>query len=441
MTETPVRKLILSLATPTIISMLITSFYSMTDTIFVSHIGTTASAAVGIVFSLMSIIQAIGITFGQGSANVVARLMGAKENRRANEVFSTAFFTSIAFALCLSFFGLTHMTGLVRFLGATPTIEPLAIAYGSTILIGAPWMTVCYTMNNNLRSEGKATLGMIGMSSGAILNVILDPIFIFALDLGIKGAALATIISQFISFSILLSHFIYHRSNLNLSLRNFRFSLSLYKDVFKVGLPSLIRNLMGTVSAICLNVFAGPFGDAAIAAMSITTRIMQFLNSALIGFGQGFQPVAGFSWGAKRYDRLQEAFAFCVKVGVISFAIIGFFCFLAANGIVRVFLSDPKVIEIGTVAIRLQCVLMPIMAFNTLSGMLFQSTNHGAKSSVLALARQGVFFVPLIATLPKFVGILGVQLSQPLADILTFVLSVGLVVPFMRDLADLKPSL
>ncbi|WP_041384613.1 MATE family efflux transporter [Sphaerochaeta pleomorpha] len=441
MIDTPVKDLILTLAVPTIISMLITSFYSMTDTIFVSHIGTTASAAVGIVFSLMSIIQAIGITFGQGSANVVARLLGAKENKRADEVFSTAFFTSIGVALCLSFFGLTHMTGLVRFLGSTSTIEPLAIAYGSTILIGAPWMTVCYTMNNNLRSEGKATLGMIGMSSGAIINVILDPVFIFGLDLGIRGAALATIISQLISFGILLSHFLYHRSNLHLSIRNFRFSWKVYKDIFKVGLPSLIRNLMGTVSVICLNVFAGPFGDAAIAAMSITNRIMQFLNSALIGFGQGFQPVSGFSWGAKRYDRLKKAFVFCVKVGVSSFAIIGFLCFLGANSIIRVFISDPKVLEIGTVAIRFQCILMPFMAFNTLSGMLFQSTNHGAKSSVLALARQGIFFVPLIATLPKFVGILGIQISQPIADLLSVVLSLALVFPFMKELSEPDSSL
>jgi putative MATE family efflux protein len=440
MMDTPVKKLVLSLATPTIVSMMITSFYSMTDTIFVSHLGTTASAAVGVVFSLMSIIQAIGITFGQGSANVVARLLGSKENQRADEVFSTAFFTSVFFALCLSFFGLSNMPSLVRFLGSTPTIEPLAIAYGSTILIGAPWMTVCYTMNNNLRSEGRAVLGMIGMSSGAILNIILDPVFIFVLGMGIRGAALATIVSQFVSFTILLSHFTRHRSNLHLSIRNFRFSLSLYRDVFKVGLPSLIRNLMSTVSVLCLNVFAAPFGDAAIAAMSITTRIMQFLNSALIGFGQGFQPVAGFSWGAKRYDRLFEAYRFCIRLGVVSFTVIGFLCFLGANGIIRVFLSDPKVIEIGTVAIRLQSLLMPLMAFNTLSGMLFQSTNHGMRSSALAFARQGVFFVPLIAILPNTIGILGVQLAQPIADILTFGLSLFLVVPFLQKLKELESS-
>jgi putative MATE family efflux protein len=278
------------------------------------------------------------------------------------------------------------------------------------------------------------------MSSGAILNIILDPIFIFVLGMGIRGAALATIVSQFVSFSILLSHFIWHRSNLHLSPRNFRFSLSLYRDVFKVGLPSLIRNLMNTVSVLCLNVFAAPFGDAAIAAMSITTRIMQFLNSALIGFGQGFQPVAGFSWGAKRYDRLLQAYRFCIRVGVVSFTVIGFLCFLGANGIIRVFLSDPKVIEIGTVAIRFQSLLMPLMAFSTLSGMLFQSTSHGLKSSILAFARQGVFFVPLIAILPNTIGILGVQLAQPIADILTFGLSLLLVVPFLHKLKDLGSS-
>ncbi|WP_320130504.1 MATE family efflux transporter [uncultured Sphaerochaeta sp.] len=441
MIDTPVRKLILSLATPTIVSMLITSFYSLTDTIFVSHTGTTASAAVGIVFSLMSFIQAIGIMFGQGSANVVSRLLGAKDNQKADQVFSTAFFTAVFLALCLSIAGLTHMHGLVRFLGATPTIEPFAIAYGSMILIGAPWMTVCYTMNNNLRSEGKAILGMIGMSSGAIINVVLDPLLIFGFGMGIRGAALATLISQFLSFCILLSHFIKGRSNLHLSLGNIRFSWKLYRDIFTVGLPSLIRNLLLSVSAICLNVFAGPFGDAAISAMTITTRIIQFLNSALIGFGQGFQPVAGFSWGAKRYDRLKESFVFCIQVGVFSFVGIGFLCYLGAPMLVRCFLSDPTVLAIGTVAIRFQCVLMPIMAFNTLSGMLFQCTNHGAKSSILAFCRQGIFFIPLIATLPKVYGILGIQVSQPLADILTFGVSLALVIPFLKQLSKLESSL
>jgi putative MATE family efflux protein len=436
MIDTPVRKLVLTLSTPTVISMLVTSFYSMTDTIFVSHLGTTASAAVGVVFSLMGIIQAIGITFGQGSGNVVARLLGAQDNRQADRVFSTAFFSSLGLAFCLTVFGLSDLMGLVRFLGSTQTIEPLAASYASIILVGAPWMTVCYTMNNNLRSEGKAFLAMIGMGSGAIINVLLDPLFIFAFGLGIEGAALATVTSQFIGFSILLSHFLLHRSNLHLSVRNVRFSAKIYGDMFRVGVPSLIRNLTRTLATICLNVFAAPFGDAAIAAMSITARVMQFFNSALIGFGQGFQPVAGFSWGARRYDRLKEAFRFCSRVGIRSFALLGALNFVAAPLVMRLFIDDGEVIAIGTVALRMQCALMPVFAFNTLGGMLMQCTAHGLKSSFLAVLRQGLFFVPLVMVLPPLTGIWGIQLAQPIADVLTFAVTAVVVRPFLAELDE-----
>ncbi|MCK9548552.1 MAG: MATE family efflux transporter [Sphaerochaeta sp.] len=437
MTGQPVRSLVLQLATPTIISMLITALYNMTDTIFVSRLGTENSAAVGIVYSIMSIIQAIGLTLGQGSANTVSRLLGEKRRREADELFSTAFFTSLTLALLFAVFGLLFKERFVRFLGATVTIAPYAEEYASIILIGAPWMAVSYTMNNNLRSEGKAYLGMIGMSTGAILNVILDPILIFGFKMGIKGAAWATIISQLVSFTILTSHFVNKRSNLTLSLRLVRLEWWIYRSIIVIGLPSLVRSLMHTVAAITMNVFAAPFGDEAIAAMSITTRVMQFLNSALIGFGQGMQPVAGFSWGAKRYDRLREAFLFCTQTASVAFLLIAAVCFAGARYIMLLFLKDPVVVAIGTTAIRAQCVLLPVTAFNTLGGMIFQSTGHGPVSSTLALVRQGVFFVPLVIVLSRTVGLFGLQIAQPLADVLTFVLTLLYVAPFMRRLKRL----
>jgi putative MATE family efflux protein len=440
MTEEPVKRLVLQLATPTIISMLITSFYNMTDTIFVSRLGTANSAAVGVVYSIMSIIQAIGLTLGQGSANTVSRLLGEKRRQEADELFSTAFFTSLFLAALFAVIALTFKEGFVRFLGATETIAPHAVDYASIILIGAPWMAVTYTMNNNLRSEGKAYLGMIGMSSGAILNVILDPILIFGFKMGIKGAALATIFSQFISFLILASHFFNRRSNLTLSPRLIRFKWWIYRSIIIIGAPSLFRSLMHTVSAITLNVFSAPFGDGAIAGMSITTRVMQFLNSALIGFGQGMQPVAGFSWGAKRYDRLKEAYTFCVKTATVAVTIIGTLCFIGARYILLLFIKDPAVVAIGTTAVRLQCLLLPLSAFNALTSMIFQSTGHGRTSSVLALARQGFFFVPLVVILSRTIGLIGVQLSQPIADVATFLLSLGYIIPFMKRLDRLAAS-
>ena len=440
MISTPVEKLVLKLATPTIISMLITSFYSMTDTIFVSRLGTENSAAVGVVYSIMSIIQAIGLTFGQGSANTVSRLLGQKLRKEADQVFSTAFFSALALAGLLAIFGLSNIRSFVRFLGATPTIEPYAASYAAIILIGAPHLAVCYTMNNNLRSEGKAFLGMIGMASGALLNVILDPIFIFAFKMGIQGAAWATILSQLVTFFILGSHFVKKRSNLHLSIKKICLKWWVYRSILTVGAPSLFRSLMHTVASVSLNVFAAPFGDSAIAAMSITTRVMQFLNSALIGFGQGFQPVSGFSYGAKRYDRLLDAFHFCVRSGVIAFVFIGTFCFVGAKYIMLLFLKDPTVVAIGTQAIRFQAVLMPLTAYNTLAGMIFQSTGDGRRASILALGRQGIFFVPVIFILPYFIGLLGVQLAQSIADIITFIVSLSLVRPFINRLRVLSAT-
>lgn len=434
MTTTPVRRLILSLAAPTITTMLVTAFYNMVDTMFVSRLGTSASAAVGVVFSLMAIIQAIGLTFGQGSGNVVARLLGAKERDRANQVFSSAFFSSMTCGLVLAVFGLTFLRPFMRLLGSTETILPYAMDYAGLILIGAPYMAASFTMNNNLRSEGKAVLGMVGMVSGAVVNVVLDPIFIFVLGMGIRGAALATILSQLVSFCILLSQFLSHRSNLHLSIRNVQFQWPLYRDILQVGMPSFLRQSLGSVASICMNIFAGPFGDAAIAAMSIVTRTMQFLNSALIGFGQGFQPVAGFSWGAKKIGRLREAFSFCVRTGVVAFVFLGVVCFVGARLIIRAFIADPVVIEIGTLALRFQCALMPIQAVNVLSGMLFQCTGKGGRSSVIALARQGIFFIPLIAILPKLFGVLGIQLAQPIADVITFCLCMVMTTRYQKIL-------
>jgi putative MATE family efflux protein len=437
MTGQPVKSLILQLATPTIITMLITAFYNMTDTIFVSRLGTENSAAVGIVYSIMSIIQAIGLTLGQGSANTVSRLLGEKRRQEADELFSTAFFTSLFLGFLFAVIALISKERFVRFLGATETIAPYAVDYASIILIGAPWMAVTYTMNNNLRSEGKAYLGMIGMTSGAVLNVILDPILIFGFKMGIKGAAWATIMSQLVSFIILSSHFVTKRSNLTLSLSLVRLKWPIYRSIIIIGSPSLFRSLMHTVAAIAMNVYAAPFGDEAIAAMSITTRVMQFLNSALIGFGQGMQPVAGFSWGAKRYDRLREAFLFCTRTATVAFLFIAAVCFASARYIMLLFLKDPVVVAIGTTAIRAQCILLPITAYNTLGGMVFQSTGHGTTSSILALVRQGVFFVPLVIVLSGTIGLLGLQIAQPLADVLTFALTVAFVTPFMRKLKRL----
>jgi putative MATE family efflux protein len=435
MTETPVSKLITTLSVPTIISMLVTTFYHMADTVFVSRLGTQASGAVGIVFALMSIIQAIGMTLGLGSGNFVARLLGARENDKANQVLSTSFFTAIGVGTLLLVFGISFLSPFMRLLGSTETILPYAKDYGGIILFGAPIMAASFVMNTNLRSEGNASLGMRGIVIGSLLNVILDPILIFALGMGIRGAAVATVVSQLVSFIILLSFFLRKQSTLKLSISCFRMKRWIFKEVFTTGMPAFYRQGMASISMIILNNVAAPFGDSALAAMTIVTRTMQFLGSALIGFGQGFQPVAGFNWGAKRIDRMREAFKFSVTTGVIGFLLLGSLGFIFAPTIMRFFIkTDPAVVEIGAFAMRMQCLVMPLQAANIMVAMMFQSIGKAKAASVTALSRQGIFFIPLVLILPQFLGLRGMQISQPVSDVFTFLLSLVLLRRFWKEI-------
>lgn len=434
MTETPVSRLITSLAVPTIITMLVTTFYHMADTVFVSRLGTQASGAVGIVFALMSIIQAIGMMLGLGAGNFIARLLGAKENEKADQVLSTAFFTALAVGTLLLVVGISFLDRFMRLLGSTETILPYAKAYGGIILFGAPFIAASFVMNIALRSEGSANLGMRGMVTGSVLNVALDPILIFGFGMGIAGAAIATVFSQLVSFVILLSFYMRKRCTVRLSIKHVRHEMWIFREVFSTGMPALYRQGMASISMIVLNNVAAPFGDSALAAMTIVTRTMQFLGSALIGFGQGFQPVAGFSWGAKRMDRLKAAFRFSLVTGIIGFIILGTLGFIFAPTIMRFFITtDPTVVEIGSLAMRLQCLLMPLQAVGIIISMLFQSIGKSKQASLTALSRQGLFFLPMILSLPPVFGILGVQMSQPIADAGTFFLAVGLAWRFKKS--------
>ena len=318
MTETPVSRLIPSLAVPTIISMLVTSIYNMADTFFVSQINTSASAAVGIIYSLMAMIQAIGFTLGMGAGNFISRSLGKRDEEIAVRTAATAFYTAVSVGLLMTVTGLLGLDRLVRMLGATETIAPYARDYARYILLGAPVMTGSFVMNNLLRSQGFAFYSMLGITTGGILNMILDPIFIFGFGLGISGAALATVLSQCISFGILFFQCNFRKGCIRLRISKFTPTGKIYGEILHAGLPSLCRQGLASAAAVVLNVAANPFGDAAIAAMSIVTRYMMFINSALIGFGQGFQPVCGFNFGAKRYDRVLESFWFCLKVALVD---------------------------------------------------------------------------------------------------------------------------
>lgn len=434
MTTEPVSKLIPGLAVPTIISMLVTSVYNMADTYFVGKINTSATGAVGIVFALMTIIQVVGMTFGVGAGSYAARLLGKKDTERASAAVSTAFFTAVCLGSCIAAFGLLFLNSFMRVLGATPTILPYAKAYASYILLGAPFMAASLVMNVNLRSEGSAVLAMIGIASGAVINIALDPLFIFVFKMGIAGAAIATVISQTIGFLILLSQYATHRSALKIGLKRVEASVSLYSEILRSGLPTLLRQSVAILATVSMNVAAGAFGDAAVAGMSVVSRITMFMGSLIIGYGQGFQPVAAFNYTAGRRGRVHQAFRFAVFTGTAALFLFSATAGTFAPQLIRLFRNDDAVVRIGALALRLQCLSFPLTAFIAMSNMMFQYIGKPAKASLLALSRQGLVMLPTLAILSTLFGLSGVQASQAAADFITFLIAVPLTAGTLRTL-------
>ena len=434
MTTAPIPGLVTRLAVPTIISMLVTAFYNMADTFFVGRIGTSASAAVGVVFSLMAIIQACGFFFGHGSGNYISRALGANDGEDAERMAATGFFSALFAGALLAAVGILLIRPLARVLGSTETILPYAVDYMRVILIGAPWMMSSLVLNNQLRFQGSAFYSMIGIASGAVINIALDPLLIFTFDMGIAGAALATIISQFVSFCLLLAGTL-RGGNLRIRIKNFTPNGHYLKSIVNGGMPSLCRQGLNSVGTICLNLGAGIYGDAAIAAMSIVSRIVMFANSCVIGFGQGFQPVCGFCYGAKKYERVKQAFWFCVKSATIFLCCAAVLAFAFAPQLVAVFRKgDADVAAIGTVALRAQCLTFPLSAWIVLCNMMMQTIGKSVRASFLAMARQGLFFVPAVLILPRVLGLFGLQISQAAADVITFCASIPLQLSVFREM-------
>ena len=432
MTTAPVERLIAKLAVPTIISMLITTIYNMADTFFIGMISTAASGAVGVSFSIMAIIQALGFFFGQGAGASISQALGSQDTKRANELAATGFFSALICGAAVGVLGLVFMEPLVYFLGATETIYPHCTAYLRLILIGAPWMCASFVLNNLLRFEGNAFRAMVGLTAGGVLNMALDPLFIFVFDMGIAGAALATIVSQAVSFGILLFQ-IKKYSAISLRFRDFRPGVRMYSAITRAGLPSLLRQGIASVGTICLNTAARPFGDAAISAMAIIGRITMFSNSAMLGFGQGFQPVCGFNYGAKRYDRVKKGYFFLIKTSVIGLLIFAAVEFGFAEQFVGIFRDDPAVIAIGAKALRFQCITLVFNSFIISSNMLLQTTGQVVPASILGVARQA-FLIPCLGLFTGLFGLTGLQMSQPVADTLTFVIAIPMAVKFLRRL-------
>ena len=432
MLEEPVPRLVLTLAVPTIISMMVTSIYNMADTYFVSQINTSASGAVGIVFSIMAIIQAVGFTIGMGSGSVASRLLGQGLPDRAAVIASSAVVAAVVCGSLLTLAGLGTLEHFVWILGATETIYPYALQYATYILWGAQVMCLAFTLNNLLRWQGKANRSVIGLGIGGVLNILLDPIFIFGLDLGISGAAIATLLSQCVSASILASFFLRGQSEIRVSIRCVSTAPKIYLTIFKSGMPSFFRQGMASVSAMALNFNAGVYGDAAVAAMAIVTKVFNFLLSAVIGFGQGMQPVVGYNYGAKELGRVRQAVSFSLKFCTVILTVAAAAGAVFAPQIVQFFRNDPAVVAVGTQAFRFQCISLPLAAVLVFANMLFQSLGKSWRASLLALCRQGMFFIPLVYLLPMHFGLLGLEVTQMCSDLIAFLVSAAFLLHYFR---------
>lgn len=434
MTETPVNKLIFSLSVPTVISMLITMIYNMADTYFVSKISVSASGATGIVFGLMSIFQAFGFLYGQGAGSIISRLLGKKEIENAKQICSTAFFSSLTLGVIISLFGLLFLDRLMLLLGSTETIFPYAKSYGFYILIAGPALTTSCVLNNILRYEGMARLAMIGLTTGGLLNIALDPLLIFNFDMGISGAGLATAISQYISLCILLFMFLAKKCQCRINPKYIRLSPKISWDIIATGFPSFIRNGLNSISTMVLNMMAMPYGDACIAAMSIANRWCMVIFSVCVGIGQGFQPVSGFNFGAKKYDRVRKGMNFLWLYGTAVVVVLAGISFVFAPFIVSLFREETEVIEIGSRVLRFMCLSLFLLPTILTANMTFQSVGKKGRALFLASCQNGLFFVPLVLILPRFFGLLGLELAQPIAYCVASLISVPFLLSFRSKL-------
>ena len=429
MTQQPVKLLVCKMAVPTIIAMVTTALYNVVDAAFIGRLSTEGTAGIGISFAYMTFIQALGFFFGHGSGNYISRALGAKNISSASVVASVGFITPFLLGLLAAIICLPQLSALSRLLGAPSEVVPYSNDYLRYIVVATPFMMSALTLNNQLRLQGNARFGMVGIVSGAILNIALDPILIFGLDMGVSGASLATAISQLFSWSLLL-YGTFKPESVHITLRDFKPSLKVYYEIFRGGLPSLFRQVFNCAAAVSLNycaaLYAAPGQEAsAVAAFAVVTRIMMFAFSVVLGFSQGFQPVCGFNYGAKKYDRVRESWLFASCVGTAFLLVISALGLLFAPQIVALFRAeDPALIVIGAVTLRWQCAAFPLVALFTTTGMLFQNIRMTFPATLLSICRNGLFFLPAILLLPLWVGMQGVQMAQAVADVLTFLLAV-----------------
>ena len=448
MTQMPIAKLIISLGIPTTLSMMITSLYNLADTYFVSLLGNDSiTAAVSNLLALMSIIQAVGFTYGMGSGSIVSRLLGKRDREGADKVLSSSFFIALCSGLVILTFGMLFLTPLMKLLGSVkPAVLGYSQKYARFILLAAPFMCMSFVMNNVLRAEGKAVLSMVGLIVGAVLNVALDPLFIFVFNMGITGAALATFLSQITSFCVLLGMFLSHRTVTRLRIRSISKKFAVYGEVIATGFPSFCRQVLASLCTVFLNqnaqIYGNMLGDeggeAAQAAFGVVQKMFMLAFSISLGIGQGYQPFLGYNYSSKRYDRVRKGYLFTLGFSISLMTAFSVFCAIFAPSLMHLFSLSDTATQIGTLSLRLQCICMPLLPVNFMISITYQVVGNKALASLLSISRQGLFYLPAIMILPKFLQLFGVQCAQSISDFFSFLFAIPFMFHFFKDLKRLE---
>lgn len=437
MTKTPIARLVISLGIPTMLSMMVTSLYNLADTYFVSLIGDdNITAAVSNLLALMSIIQAIGFTFGMGSGAIVSRLLGKRDREGADKVASSSFFIALLSGLIILAAGFCFFTPMLKLMGSkSEDVLYYSKQYARFVLIGAPIMCMSFVLNNILRAEGKAVLSMIGLVVGAVVNVALDPILIFVADMGVTGAALATFISQCISFVILLFMFLSGRTIVRLRIYSISRKFEVYRNVIVTGFPSFCRQILASLCTVFLNSAAYEYGqEAAQAALGVVQKVFMLAFSISLGIGQGYQPVLGYNYSAKRFDRVKSAYLFTLLFSTALITIFAITCGIFASGLMHIFSLSEEATEIGRLTLLLQCLAMPLLPMNFMAGLTYQVVGNKAIATLLSISRQGLFYIPAVLILPAIWQLRGVQSCQAISDVFAFFFALPFTFLFFKTL-------
>ena len=437
--STSIPKALLAMGIPTMIGMLVNAFYNLVDAYFVGGLGESQMGAISVVYPLGQVIVGLGLLFGNGAASYISRLLGRGDKENADKVASTALYSSVSVGAVIILFSMVFLHPILKLLGATDSILPYAATYAGIYIVSCIFNVFNVTMNNIVTSEGAAKTTMCALLTGAVLNIALDPLFIYVFDLGVAGAAIATAISQVVSTCVYLTYIFRKKSVFHFRVKDCTYTKETMSEIFKIGIPTLVFQILTSVSISLINNAAGDYGDSAIAGMGVVTRLISMGSLSVFGFIKGFQPIAGYSYGAKKFDRLREAIKTSILWSTVFCVIFGVILALFPTAIVSQFTKgDAEMIRIGAASLRANGISIMLFGFYTVYSSLFLALGKGREGFILGACRQGICFIPVILLLPMVWGLNGIMYAQPIADVLSAVITVFMAIPLHKKLNEMQ---